>query len=143
MDTAVFDTITFELAVFERHGDEVTVRVRGMSSCADVELQVFDDGRRAAFTPVGSYTADRIREYELADSVDAEPGKTIEVRGLHGAEVVVMEDLAEGYPVVCAADPSVPGLPEQFLHRRGDRYVLMGSGQPVSSPMAHRTTLVA
>ncbi len=143
MDTAVCDTITFELAVFERVGDEVHVTLRGMSRCAHVELVVFDDGRRATFTPMGSSSVDRVREYELADAVEFAPGKSLEVRGLNGTEVVMIEDVGEGFPVVCSADPTVPGLPEQFLHRRGDRYVLMSGDQTAALPVARRTALVA
>lgn len=141
-DTAVMDTISFELVVFERVGEEIRVRVRGMSASTHVELVVFDDGRHATLSPMGSCVTDRLREFDLTDGVDAGPGKRIEVRGLHGTEVVMSEDIAEGYPVVCSADPMAAGLPEQFLHRRGDRYVMM-SGDGVSPTPAHRTALVA
>ena len=142
-DTAVIDTISFELVVFERIGDEIQVRVRGMSASAHVELVVFDDGRSATLSPMGSCATDRVREFDLADAVDAEPGKRIEVRGLHGAEVVMTEDIAEGLPVVCSADPTAPGLPSEFLHRRGDRYVLMSDDPGETPAPTHRTTLVA
>ena len=142
MDTAVMDTITFELVVFERIGDEIQVRVRGMSACTSVELVVFDDGAKATFTPLGSCATDRVREFDLHDAVEATAGKRLEVRGLNGTEVVMVEDIAEGYPVVCSADPMAAGLPAQFLHRRGDRYVLM-SGDGASPTPTHRTTLVA
>ena len=141
-DTAVMDTISFELVVFERVGEEIRVRVRGMSASTHVELVVFDDGRHATVSPVGSCITDRVREFDLVDAVDALPGKRIEVRGLHGPEIVMVEDVAEGYPVVCSPDPIAAGLPEQFLHRRGDRYVLM-SGDGVASTPPHRTSLVA
>ena len=142
-DTAVMDTISFELVMFERVGEEVRVRVRGMSASTHVELVVFDDGATATISPMGSCLNDRIREFDLADAVDAAPGKRIEVRGLHGTEVVMVEDLADGYPVVCAADPTTAGLPEQFLHRRGDRYVLISGDAAPTTPSAGRTSLVA
>ena len=141
-DTAVMDTISFELVVFERVGEEIRVRVRGMSASTRVELVVFDDGRHATVTPTGSCITDRLREFDLVDAVDAAPGKRIEVRGLHGTEVVMSEDIAEGYPVVCSPDPMAAGLPHQFLHRRGDRYVLMSGEGAVPIP-PHRTSLVA
>ena len=141
-DTAVMDTISFELVVFERVGDEIRVRVRGMSASARVELVVFDDGETATISPMGSCVTDRVREFDLADALDASPGKRVEVRGLNGTEVVMTEDLTEGYPVVCSADPTAAGLPQQFLHRRGDRYVLMSGDAPVAQP-SHRTSLVA
>lgn len=142
IDTAVMDTITFELVVFERIGDEIQVRVRGMSACTGIELVVFDDGHKATFTPVGSCATDRLREFDLRDAVEASAGKRLEVRGLNGTEVVMVEDITEGYPVVCSADPMAAGLPRQFLHRRGDRYVLM-SGDGAAPTPHHRTTLVA
>ncbi|MEM7287986.1 MAG: hypothetical protein AAF480_16665 [Actinomycetota bacterium] len=143
-DTSVTDTISFELVVFERVGTEITVRVGGMSASATVELVVFDDGRTATISPIGSCATDRLRAYELVDAVDAAAGKSIEVRGLTATETVMVGDVVEGYPVVCTADPSAPGLPSRFLHRRGDRLVLVSAdGEPPSPGPAHRTTLVA
>lgn len=141
-DTAVMDTISFELVVFERVGDEIRVLVRGMCASTRVELVVFDDGARATISPVGTCVTGRLREFALHDAVEAVPGKRIEVRGLTGAEVVTVEDVVEGFPVVCSPDPTAADLPEQFLHKRGDRYVLM-SGSATAAAPSSRTMLVA
>ena len=136
------DTVSFELAMFERVGDDVVVTVRGMAEAA-VELAVFDDGDKATITPVAPCLGGSLRDYGVSTTVDVVPGKKLVVRGLRCSETITAEDLVEGYPVVCSADPTVGGLPERFLHRRGERYVLMGGDAPAPSRSSGRTTLVA
>ncbi len=141
------EEIGFGLVVFERSGDRVDVTVRGITANLDPDLVVFEGARRAHITTVASPAQGRTLEYSLRVSVDAGPGTRIVVEGRHCGEAltetIAASELPDGLPVVCTADPASAGLPARFLHRRGDRYVLMTQDQVAASRPGHRVTMVA
>ena len=97
-----------------------------------------------SMSPVGSYAEGRIREFSLRTVVPINGRQRIVVQGAQGSEHVIGADVSEDLPVVCGADPTSPELPAEFLHKRGERYVLMGPGRSGSGHgSARRTTLVA
>lgn len=135
--------IAFELVVFRRTGDEVEVTVRGMTTVAEVDLMVIESDKRARIVAVGPPKQGPLREFELRTSVEVLPGKKLDVRGGSVVESVTASDLVDELPVVCTADPTASGLPAQFLHRRGGRYVLMSGADALGSTGLPRTTMVA
>jgi hypothetical protein len=135
--------IAFELVVFRRIGDEVEVTVRGMTTVAEVDLMVVDNDKRARIVAVGPCKQGPLREFELRTSVEVRPGKRLNVRGGSVVESVTASGLVDELPVVCTADPTARGLPAQFLHRRGGRYVLMSSADAPASIGSRRATMVA
>lgn len=141
--TGVGEGVEFGAVVFHRRGDTAFVTVRGMTTVADVDLMVIDTATRARIVAVGLAERGPAREYDLGVDVDIAPGKRIEVRGGALVEAVVASDLPEDLPVVCTADPTTAGVPGEFLHRRGDRYVLMTAADAATGPAPGRTTLVA
>jgi hypothetical protein len=141
--TGAGEGIEFGAVVFRRQGDVAVVTVRGMTTITDVDLMVIDSDARARIAPVGLAERGPAREYQMEVEVDIVPGKRIEVRGGAFVEAVVASDLPEELPVVCTADPTTAGVPGEFLHRRGDRYVLMNAADAAAAPGFGRTTLVA
>lgn len=141
------EEIGFGLVVFERSGDRVAVTVRGLTANLGPDLVVFESRSRATIMTVASPTQGRTGEYELHTSIVVGPSTRIVVEGRHCGEETVESieaaELPDGLPVVCTADPASSGLPEQFLHRRGDSYVLMTAAEAGISGRGHRATMVA
>ena len=122
------DVVSYELVVFERHGDEVELTVRGMTSSLDLDVVCHDRGRGTEVTVVGAPSLSDLRPYEVRTTVELRGDHPIAVRGLHETESLLGGSLPEAMPVVCGADPAQAGVVGDFLHRRGDRYVLMSGG---------------
>ncbi len=144
--TGTIEEIGFGLVVFERAGDRVDVTVRGITANLDPELLVFETTHVASITTVASPAQGRTGEYTLHTTVEVGPSTRIVVEGRHCGEdtieSIAVADLPDGMPVVCTDDPTSVGLPERFLHRRGDAYVLMSVDTDGARP-PHRATMVA
>lgn len=120
-----YTAIGFEQVVFERAGDVVDIVVSGMTAGDDPELVVFQSPQRASVSAMGSPGFGDQRRFTVRVTLDVAAALRITVCGEGGCESVTSDDLPDGLAVVCTADPSDPTLPDTFLHRRGDRYVLM------------------
>lgn len=122
------DLVAFELVVFERKGDMATVTVQGMSSASDVEMVAFEQRGRRTLSVMGRPSLGEVRSFAVVSDLEVEADHDVVVRGLLDVEVVCLSDLPEHLPLVCGADPSQAGIEGEFLHRRGNRYVLMSTG---------------
>ncbi len=125
VERGAYTAIGFEQVVFERAGNVIDIIVRGMTSGSPPELEVFESSQRMSVSAMGSRGFGDQRRFSARTSLDATRAGRITVVGESGCESVLADDLPDGLPVVCSPDPSDPTLPETFLHRRGDRYVLM------------------
>ncbi len=132
------EEVPFELVVFERDATTVTVTVRGMTSCRNVEAVCYEAAQRTSVLVVGTTPGRHVRPYELRQTVDVAAGQTVSVHGLGTVEKVIGSVLPEDLPVVCGADPMLAGLAGDFLHKRGDRYVLMASAIAVRTSQSAR-----
>jgi hypothetical protein len=117
--------IGFEQVVFERADSSVEISVSGMTAGVDPELVVFETPNRVSVSAMGSGEFGDQHEYSTSVRVDVDAAQRIVVCGEAGSESVIAGDLPEGLALVCSADPTNALLPATFLHRRGDRYVLM------------------
>ncbi len=138
------EAIDFEVVVFQRIGDFVEVTVRGMTRMRDCDLVVIDDPFVTQLTPVGRGPEGAMREYALSRTVEVVEGVDVEVVSGRSIESICAFNLSEDLPVVCSADPCVEGLPSQFLHKRGERYVLTSADDVLlDARLTGGTTLVA
>lgn len=137
------DTVDFETVMFERRSDGIKVTVEGMSCATGIDLMVFESGARITVTPVGCSAEGHLREYSLVTTLEPSPDRRVVICGLHQSESVLISDLPENLPVVCSPDPLRAPVSGDFLHRRGNRYVLMSSDDQMSSIERGRRTLVA
>jgi hypothetical protein len=138
------DAIDFEVVVFQRVGDLVEVTIRGMTRMRDCDIVVSDDPFVTRLTPVGVGPEGPVREYAVRGCVEIVDDVELEVGSGRFSESIIAANLTEDLPVVCTADPAAEGLPVQFLHKRGERYVLTSAADVLADARSWgRTTLVA
>lgn len=117
--------IAFEMAVFERVDGDVRIAVYGMSSGRDLKLELTDSPTRSTISVTATAAGGCVRPYVLHKTVRVSADRALVVQGHTRAEQVVESDLVDGLPLVCGPDPLLAGLTTDFLHRRGEHFVLM------------------
>ena len=115
--------VGFELAVFERRGAALEVRLFGMTACCDLDVVAFENAAGTTISVTGTLAQGRIRPYQV--SVTVEAAGIVQVIGGEHREQVDVARVHEELPVVCGADPRLAGLDGDFLHHRDGRYVRM------------------
>lgn len=119
------DLVAYEAISFLRRDGEVDITVQGMTAAENLELtpsRVLHD--RLTVSVLGTPSPGEVRPFSLSTTVAEDVGWII-VQGLNRVEGVSASSLPLGLPIVCGADPTAVRLDGAFLHRRGDRYVLM------------------
>lgn len=117
--------IPFEMAVFERTESDVRIAVYGMSSGRDLKLELNDSPTRSTISVTATAAGGCVRPYVLYKTVRVSADHALVVQGNSHAEHVAEPDLVDGLPLVCGPDPWLAGLTTDFLHRRGEHFVLM------------------
>lgn len=115
--------VGFEMAVFERRGAALEVRLFGMTACCDLDVGAFENAAGTTISVTGTLAQGRIRPYQVSVTVNA--AGIVRVVGGEHREQVEAAMVPDELPVVCGADPQLAGLDGDFLHHRDGRYVRM------------------